>query len=131
MREKIDMISKEIREQVKNFFINANDKIFHLNDKCKVFTCDRNIEGFFAVWYNECIINDCHVLFERKPIPNKSDYITKIIVEAGDELTMIADINKNGAVIKVTAPEENLHEVAVVMSDNLIDYIADVHTYSF
>ena len=72
------MLSKETREEIKKFFIDANNKIFSLNDKCKVFTCDRSIEGLFAVWYNECIVNDCHVLFERKPIPNKSDYITKI-----------------------------------------------------
>ncbi len=125
------MLPQEIREEIKKFFIDANDKIFRLNDKCKVFTCDRSIEGLFAVWYNEHIMYGCHVLFERKPIPNKSDYITKIIVEVGDKLTMTADINENGAVIKVTAPEEDLHEVVVVMSDNLLDYMADVHTYSF
>lgn len=125
------MISKEIREQVKNFFIDANDKIFHLNNKCKVFTCDRNIEGFFAVWYNECIINDCHVLFEHKPISNKSDYITKIIVETGIELIMTADIGENGSTIKVAAPENILHEVKVAMSNALIDYVADNHSYEF
>lgn len=125
------MISKEIREQVKDFFIDANDKIFHLNDKCKVFTCDRSIEGFFAVWYNECIINDCHVLFEHKPISNKSDYITKIIVETGIELIMTADIGENGSTIKVAAPENILHEVKVAMSNALIDYVADNHSYEF
>lgn len=125
------MISKEIREQVKNFFIDANEKIFYLNDKCKVFTCDRSIEGFFAVWYNECIINDCHVLFERKPISNKSDYITKIIVETGIELIMTADIGENGSMIKVAAPENILHEVKVAMSNALIDYVADNHSYEF
>lgn len=125
------MLLKEERNKIKEFFINVNEKIFRLNDKCKVFTCDRSIEGLFAVWYNEHIMYGCHTLFERKPIPNKSDYITKIIVEAGDVLTMIADIDENGAVIKVTAPEENLHEVAVVMSDNLIDYTATIREYSF
>ena len=44
---------------------------------------------------------------------------------------MNTNINEKGAEIKVTAPEEIKHEVTVVMSDNLIDYIADVHTYSF
>lgn len=125
------MLPKEVREEIKKFFIDANDKIFRLNDKCKVFTCDRDIEGFFAVWYNECIINDCHVLFERNPIPNKSDYITKIIVEVGDKLTMTTDINENGAEIKVIAPEDILHEVKVAMSKVLIDYTADNHTYEF
>ncbi len=125
------MLSKGIREEIKKFFIDANDKIFRLNDKCKVFTCNRDIEGFFAVWYNENIMYGCHVLFERKPIPNNSDYITKIIVETGDKLTMTADINEKGAEIKVTAPDDILHEVKVAMGNTLIDYTATIREYSF
>ena len=125
------MMSQDVREKIKNFFINANHQIFHLNDKCKVFTCDRGIEGFFAVWYNECIINDCHVLFERKPVCNKSDYITKIIVKSGDKLNMFSDINEKGAIIEITAPENLLHETLTVMSDSLIDYTANIRSYEF
>ena len=116
------MLSAEQRKHIQDFFVNANNKILYGNKKRKVFTCAPEIEGLFAVWYDNQKVNGCEVTFERKPSTN--DYVIEIIVTAGDKLNLTTNITEKGATIKAEAPVLDKHDVAVAMSDILIDYIA-------